>query len=452
MDNPSYLPEPRNECNVITIFPMTIECVVQNPSSPNATDGELSVSITGGTPPYTVVWSNGNVSPAIGNLGIGTYTAIVTDYSWPGSQPDFTATTTCVLTVPAPSTTTTSTTIAPVTTYDFCLTILGDLLIHFNPNGTDIGGFQKWISDDSVYQIVWNTSLNRWKVIGGSLGYDVLSSSSYPPLSGWYLVGSQGTVVANEGDCIPLTSLPTFLSSINQPSCQCDGTITITPSNGTPPYQFSIDNGVTFGNSGLFNGLCPGTYNLQIKDSLNNLSANQTIILDNFIAPTTYTISLLTTSNVTTNTTTTLTTQYTTTVNVTPALPVGTTITFDLYHVNTAQISPNLNSGSVINNSILTKNSTVISPTSQPVNTYVIPNGNTIDGCQMENVYVTEKTDNWVSVSVTNGDVMVINTTTTVNTPLSRDKCVSDTGTDVFSMTNAVIGGCDCCNLVSPIK
>jgi hypothetical protein len=448
----AILPEPRNECNVITIFPMTVGCVVQNPSSPNATDGELSVSITGGTPPYTIVWSNGNVSPAIGNLSAGTYTAIVTDYSWPDSGPDYTATTTCVLTAPIPTTTTTSTTTVPVITYDFCLTILGDLLIHFNPNGTDSGGIQKWISDDSVYQVVWNNSLNRWEVIGGTLYYSVLSSSQYPPLSGWYLVGSQGTVVANEGDCVSLESLPTFLSSINQPSCECDGTITINPSNGTPPYQFSIDNGVTFGNSGLFNGLCPGTYNLQIKDSLNNLSSNSTVVLNNFTTPTTYTISLLTTNNITTNTISTLTTQYTTTVNVTPALPVGTTITFDLYHANSSGVSPNPNVGSVVTNSVLTKNSTVIPPTSQPVTTTIAMNGNVIDGCQMADVYITQRIDNWVSVSVTNGDTMVINTTTTVNKTLPIDRCTSVTSSDVFAMLNGVISGCDCCELVSPSK
>jgi hypothetical protein len=85
-------PQPVNECNVITIFPMGIECVVINPTSPTSEDGEMSVLITGGTPPYKVIWSNGSVSPAIKNLTIGTYTATVIDY-----YGDFTATTTCDL-------------------------------------------------------------------------------------------------------------------------------------------------------------------------------------------------------------------------------------------------------------------------------------------------------------------------------------------------------------------
>lgn len=85
--------QPINECDVVTIFPMGIKCVILNPTSPTSSDGEMSVSITGGTPPYTIIWSNGNTSPAIQNLTIGKYTATVIDY-----YGDYTATTTCELT------------------------------------------------------------------------------------------------------------------------------------------------------------------------------------------------------------------------------------------------------------------------------------------------------------------------------------------------------------------
>lgn len=100
-ENPCFPPRPTplplqprevNECNVITIFPMQIECISVNPTTPISTDGEMSVSITGGTPPYKIFWSNGNVAPAIQNLTVGKYTATVVDY-----YGDFSATTTCEL-------------------------------------------------------------------------------------------------------------------------------------------------------------------------------------------------------------------------------------------------------------------------------------------------------------------------------------------------------------------
>jgi uncharacterized protein (TIGR02145 family) len=88
----------RNECGVITIFPMSLECVSISPSSTEANDGMVSVSITGGTPPYKYTWSgdnigNNNHAPEVEFVPIGDYTVTVVDY-WG----DFTATTTCTLT------------------------------------------------------------------------------------------------------------------------------------------------------------------------------------------------------------------------------------------------------------------------------------------------------------------------------------------------------------------
>lgn len=93
-----------NECDVITLFPMTVECDVINPSSYGASDGRASISITGGTPPYTVTWSDGSVSPAIMDLQIGSYPATIVD-----SYGDFTANTICVLSVAKPTATPTPT-------------------------------------------------------------------------------------------------------------------------------------------------------------------------------------------------------------------------------------------------------------------------------------------------------------------------------------------------------
>jgi gliding motility-associated-like protein len=45
-----------------------------------------------------------------------------------------------------------------------------------------------------------------------------------------------------------------------------DGTITVTPLSGLPPYEYSIDNGTTFQNSNVFFHLGPGTYGIFVKD------------------------------------------------------------------------------------------------------------------------------------------------------------------------------------------
>ena len=46
-----------------------------------------------------------------------------------------------------------------------------------------------------------------------------------------------------------------------------DGSLSINASGGTPPYQYSIDGGLTFQTSNIFNGLSGGTYSIQVDDA-----------------------------------------------------------------------------------------------------------------------------------------------------------------------------------------
>jgi gliding motility-associated-like protein len=45
----------------------------------NSNDGSASISVSGGTPPYDIIWSTGDTTPAIENLGPGTYSVLVID-------------------------------------------------------------------------------------------------------------------------------------------------------------------------------------------------------------------------------------------------------------------------------------------------------------------------------------------------------------------------------------
>ena len=81
-----------NSCSIITLLPLGVECESINASTPIASNGLISIFITGGTPPYTTTWSNGSQGSYIFNLLPGSYTATTTDY-----YKDFTATTVCTV-------------------------------------------------------------------------------------------------------------------------------------------------------------------------------------------------------------------------------------------------------------------------------------------------------------------------------------------------------------------
>jgi hypothetical protein len=75
---------------------MSVVCESSPPSVWGLEDGEVSVSISGGTAPYTVTWlNNGNVSPALEMVGNGSYTATTVDF-----YGDYTATTVCEIFTP----------------------------------------------------------------------------------------------------------------------------------------------------------------------------------------------------------------------------------------------------------------------------------------------------------------------------------------------------------------
>jgi hypothetical protein len=86
-----------NECAPITLLPLGVKCVAINPTEESPNSGILTVIVTGGTAPYTVVWDlEGEPSQITGqtiyNQTEGFYPVTVTD-----KYKDFTAFTQCEL-------------------------------------------------------------------------------------------------------------------------------------------------------------------------------------------------------------------------------------------------------------------------------------------------------------------------------------------------------------------
>jgi gliding motility-associated-like protein len=58
---------------------VTINAQVQSESCADAKDGRIELTLTGGTPPYTLTWEHGDRDAVAGELGAGTYRVRVTD-------------------------------------------------------------------------------------------------------------------------------------------------------------------------------------------------------------------------------------------------------------------------------------------------------------------------------------------------------------------------------------
>jgi hypothetical protein len=267
-----------NECGVITIMPMEVECVSSNPSSYGSSDGEVSVSITGGTPPYTVSWSSSTdpsigIHPALYNMPNDTYAATVVDF-----YGDFTVTVYCTIETPkdctfsasivefflptptptmTPTMTMTPTPSPPPTPLAMCFQYVG---INF-PNPFQVylcdieaaptlyNGRNYWVlsictnipecSYIDVGVVWWNSSTSLWYhsiTLGSTAPFEVFSTLNNP---GNYPVQIPGTY--EWINLLPLcTCCPSIIDSniglCPQPSPTPTPTYTPTPS---PPPTFA---------------------------------------------------------------------------------------------------------------------------------------------------------------------------------------------------------------------
>jgi hypothetical protein len=236
-----------------------------------------------------------------------------------------------------------------------------------------------------------------------------------------------------------------FKISINQPTCSCDGNLTIIMSNGNPPYQYSINGGSTYQNTPIFTNLCSGTYYVKIIDSLSNVYTDS-IMLNKSTPSSVYTLKLNTTSVTSVNTPSNLTKNYITTVSVIPILPDGVSITFDLLHNNNFYSSPMSGTSSQIINSILYINGEV-----QPISlTDTLTNSNsfnTVAGCQLNQLFYTGINEYWNSITLTNDTLIELHTTSSVTKTLPLTICSVGNSTETFSINNTTISGCGCCNV-----
>lgn len=223
--------------NITVSGPPTMASAVSitNPITCNdSCNGALSVLLSGGTPPYRVLWGNGSTDTSLTNLCAGTYNYTVTDTNNCSSFFSFT------LTEPAA--------INPNPTIDSSNCGLGNGQISLNPTGGVLPYSYSWAG---VVPNPGNSSIVS-NLFSGSYQVTITDASGCERSFPFTVNDSAGPIDTN--------------TNIILPSCigQADGSLSISPSGGVAPYSVIWSNG-TIGNTA--SGLSSGLYTVTVFDA-----------------------------------------------------------------------------------------------------------------------------------------------------------------------------------------
>lgn len=218
------------------------------PATCGASNGELTVTAGGGTAPYQYsVGGPQQASPTFTGLASGAYTVTVTDANG--------CTQTVNITVAASA--------GPVAFVDTQM----DVPCAGGLNGSVTIGVT---GGTAPYQFSLdagpNQASNTFALGAGAHSVTVTDAN-----------GCTANIPFNIGQATPIVTN----AAVQNASCNavCDGQITVTANGGTPGYQYSSDNGLTYQASNILTGLCAGLINVVVKDAngcLANLSPTVT--------------------------------------------------------------------------------------------------------------------------------------------------------------------------------
>ena len=435
-----------NQCDIVTITPMTITC------SPNLLNNSITMLVSGGTPPYKILWSTGTLGPTLSNAtSNGVYSVTVTDYNWPNGGPDYTATTTCSLIVPSqtPSPTPTPTpTPIPVVYPNLCLQYTTDnvtTLYTFTPTGIIVNGKPTWSSGS--LDMRWGGQTSPYWFIDINPTMIVNTNESIPPIGTWTFFGPPGNATTYAGVCnAPVMSL--ISPTIGAPNCvnTSTGSLIINPVNAQPPVLYSKDGGITTQQSPMFNNLPAGTYSIWVQDGASTVlqqtatipagpaTNSYNLTIDNTIVSTGVGQSKLTFKVVVRDAGN----------NIISNLPSGTIITFNLSEYNNFMVATNPALGSRTSTVQVHKNGVPVGIT--PTIASSTQSGSTNNICLPGTTeFSTATTLTYNGITISNSD-MISGTVITSISKLSPSCYVKSTD-KVFILSDSSINGCTCCNV-----
>ncbi len=217
--------------------------VLSNVNCNGASNGSATVSVSGGTLPYSYSWNNGNSTGINNNLSAGTYTVTITDAN------NCIANTTITITQPA------------------ILGLATSVTSNVNCNGANSGSTTATVSGGTLpYSYSWNNGIftaTNSNLSAGTYTVTITDANN---------CAANTTVIISQPTTLELTTSVT--SNVNCNGAN-SGSATATVSGGTLPYSYSWNNG---NSTGINNNLSAGTYTVTITDA-NNCAANTTITI-----------------------------------------------------------------------------------------------------------------------------------------------------------------------------
>lgn len=247
--------------NIILSQPSTLLLseVVTNSTSSSSNDGVITVSATGGVYPYTYSITDNiglpdgyfQLSNVFTGLKAGSYGVQVKDANG-------------------------------------CINYKTNIIVANNPD------LPALLATVNITPITCNNPKAEIAVLatGGSGSYvysidngvNYSASNIFSNLSlGNYIItvkDSQNVVISLKATIVPYVPLSTNLVLIKSIDCLSNATINVTASGGKTPYQYSLDNGITYTANPIFTNLGAGSYFVRVKDALNCTVITNSIILE----------------------------------------------------------------------------------------------------------------------------------------------------------------------------
>lgn len=222
---------------------LAVSATAANESSFNANNGSATAAISGGTTPFTYVWSNGGNSSSITGLAPGIYSVSVTDNSGCSASDS-----------------------AVVEAYVCSFSVAAYASDESSFNGNNGAATVAVTGGTSPYSYSWSNNGTTATITG-------LSPGSYS-----VIVTDTGNCVAEDSVTVNayVCSLSLSLSSTNETTAGANnGTVNATPAGGTTPYNYLWNNSAT---TASVTGLSPGVYSVTVTDTANCTATGSVIV------------------------------------------------------------------------------------------------------------------------------------------------------------------------------